>query len=141
MHTQAVARLSMTARLVSTEYCPASQGRMPSSRWLQAPSDSGKDPGTTTIEQLFMLRESWRVDVTVPKNVGSTVAVLKFLNFSQFNIWDQTGVHEISAMCDFCTRFPNSLSSLNFQPGMFLKSWKFQPGRSSAPDSTVRSHC
>ena len=35
--------------------------------------------------------------------------------------FDQTGVHDSSAMCDFCTHFPNSLSSLKFQLSMFLK--------------------
>ena len=71
--------------------------------------------------------------------------VLKFLNSGQFTLC--AGVHESSAMYNFYTHFPNSLLSLNFQPGMCPKDWEFQPGHSSAtlslatlssaPDSTV----
>ena len=49
-----------------------------------------------------------------------------FLNFripanSSSYPFDQTGVHDSSATCDFCTHFSNSLSSLKFQLSMFLK--------------------
>ena len=49
--------------------------------------------------------------------------VLNFLNLSQltFLLCDQTGVHENSIKGDFCTQFPNSLLSINFQPGMLFK--------------------
>ena len=53
---------------------------------------------------------------------------------SKRHAWMST-MHKI---CTFCVRVPKPFLSSNSQPGFFFKIWKFQPGRYSAPDSTVR---